>query len=133
VITHRTRNESNLAPVKVRIPCGLLTLEGVLAVPKGAAGIVVFAHGSGSSRHSPRNKFVALVIRESGYGTLLFDLLSAEEEIEDDITWNLRFDIALLASRLAVVTQWLDAQTVFLAAEAAAAFRVRYFVIHPGP
>ena len=57
--------------------------EGTLAIPRGASGIVVFAHGSGSSRHSPRNQFVARVIRESGNGTLLFDLLTAEEEIED--------------------------------------------------
>jgi putative phosphoribosyl transferase len=111
MITHRTRNEHDLAPIEVRIPCASLTLEGVLAVPTGAEGVVVFAHGSGSSRHSLRNQFVARVIRESGYGTLLFDLLTAEEEIEDNITRNLRFDIALLASRLAEVTQWLAAQT----------------------
>ena len=111
MIIHRTRNESDLAPLEVRIPCASVTLEGVLAVPTGATGVVVFAHGSGSSRHSPRNQFVARVIRESGNGTLLFDLLTAEEEIEDNITRNLRFDIALLASRLAEVTQWLVAQT----------------------
>ena len=80
MITHRTRNESDSTPVEVRIPCGAVTLEGALAVPPGANGVVVFAHGSGSSRHSPRNQFVARVIRESGNGTLLFDLLSAEEE-----------------------------------------------------
>jgi putative phosphoribosyl transferase len=112
MITHRTRNESDLAPIEVRIPCASMTLEGVLAVPTEAAGVVVFAHGSGSSRHSPRSQFVARVIRESGYGTLLFDLLTAEEEIEDNITRNLRFDIALLSSRLAEVTRWLVAQTV---------------------
>src|SRR5580704_8058292 len=110
MITHRTRNESDLTPLEVRIPCGAVTLEGALAVPTGAKGVVVFAHGSGSSRHSPRNQFVARVIRESGNGTLLFDLLTAEEEIEDNVTRNLRFDIALLASRLAEVTRWLVAQ-----------------------
>jgi putative phosphoribosyl transferase len=68
---------------------------------------VVFAHGSGSSR---RSQFVARVIRESGNGTLLFDLLTAEEEIEDNVTQRLRFDIGLLASRLAEVTRWLVAQ-----------------------
>jgi pimeloyl-ACP methyl ester carboxylesterase len=68
---------------------------------------VVFAHGSGSSRYSPRIQFVARVIRESGNGTLLFDLLTAEEEIEDNVTRSLRFDIGLLARRLAEVTRWL--------------------------
>jgi putative phosphoribosyl transferase len=70
---------------------------------------VVFAHGSGSSRHSPRNQFVARVICESGNGALLFDLLTAEE-IQDNVTQRLRFDIGLLASRLAEVTRWLVAQ-----------------------
>jgi putative phosphoribosyl transferase len=107
---HRTRNESDSTHVEVRIPCGGVTLEGALAVPPGANGVVVFAHGSGSSRHSPRNQFVARVIRESGNGTLLFDLLTAEEEIEDNVTRSLRFDIGLLASRLAEVTSWLVAQ-----------------------
>ena len=76
----------------------------------GANGIVVFVHGSGSSRHSPRNQFVARVIRESGNGTLLFDLLTADEEIEDNFTRRLRFDIDLLANRLVEVTRWLVAQ-----------------------
>jgi putative phosphoribosyl transferase len=71
---------------------------------------VIFAHGSASSWHSPRNQFVARVIRESGNGTLLFDLLSAEEEIGDNVTRSLRFDIGLLASRLAEVTRWLVVQ-----------------------
>jgi putative phosphoribosyl transferase len=111
MITHRTRNESDSTPVEVRIPCGAVTLEGALAVPPGANGVVVFAHGSGSSRHSPRNQFVARVIRESGNGTLLFDLLTAEEEeIEDNVTRGLRFDIGLLARRLAEVTSWLVEQ-----------------------
>lgn len=110
MIAHRTRNESGSTPVEVRIPCGAVTLEGALAIPPGANGVVVFAHGSGSSRHSPRNQFVARVIRESGNGTLLFDLLTAEEEIEDNVTRSLRFDSGLLASRLAEVTSWLVAQ-----------------------
>ena len=80
--THRPRNECDLTPLEVRIPCGTVTLEGALAIPPGAKGVVVFAHGSGSSRHSPRNQFVAQVIRESGNGTLLFDLLTPDEEIE---------------------------------------------------
>jgi len=81
VITHSMRNESESTPVEVRIPCGTVTLEGTLAILPGANGVVVFAHGS-DSRHNPRNQFVARVIRESGDGTLLFDLLTAEEEIE---------------------------------------------------
>jgi putative phosphoribosyl transferase len=71
---------------------------------------VIFAHGSASSRHSPRNQFVARVIREPGNGSLLCDLLSAEEEIGDNVTRSLRFDIGLLASRLAEVTRWLVVQ-----------------------
>ena len=110
MITHGTRNEADLTPLEVRIPCAAVTLEGTLAFPPGAKGVVVFAHGSGSSRYSPRNQFVARVLRESGNGTLLFDLLTAEEEIEDNVTRSLRFDIALLASRLAEVTRWLVAQ-----------------------
>jgi putative phosphoribosyl transferase len=108
--THRTRNESRSTAIDVRIPCGAVTLPGALMIPSRAKGIVVFVHGSGSSRHSPRNQFVARVIRESGNGTLLFDLLTTEEEIEDDVTRRLRFDIGLLASRLMDVTQWLLAQ-----------------------
>ena len=110
MITHRTRNGSDSTPLEVRIPCGSVTVEGALAIPPGANGVVVFAHGSGSSRHSPRNQFVARVIRESGNGTLLFDLLTAEEEIEDNLTRGLRFDIELLARRLVEVTRWLVAQ-----------------------
>jgi len=71
---------------------------------------VIFAHGSASSRHSPRNQFVARVIRGPGNGSLLCDLLSAEEEIGDNVTRSLRFDIGLLASRLAEVTRWLVVQ-----------------------
>jgi putative phosphoribosyl transferase len=74
-------------------------LAGELIVPVQANGIVVFAHGGGSSRHSPRNQFVARTIRESGSGTLLMDLLTAEEEQVDAVTRHLRFDIGLLASR----------------------------------
>jgi putative phosphoribosyl transferase len=110
MITNRPRKKHDSTPVEVCIPCGAVTLEGALAIPRGANGIVVFAHGSGSSRHSPRNQFVARVIRESGNGTLLFDLLTAEEEIEDNVTRRLRFDIGLLASRLVEVTRWLGEQ-----------------------
>src|SRR5213083_2219907 len=83
-----------------------MLLEGNLSLPENATGVVLFAHGSGSSRHSPRNQFVARVIRESGNGTFLFDLLTREEEIEDNFTARLRFDIGLLARRLVEATRW---------------------------
>jgi dienelactone hydrolase len=92
---------------RVEIPAGNIRLEGELSVPEGAAGVVLFAHGSGSSRHSPRNRFVADVIFKSGTGTLLFDLLTREEEAVDIYTRHLRFDISLLAERLTEATGWL--------------------------
>ena len=82
-------------------------LEGELIIPAGATGIVIFAHGSGSSRHSPRNKFVAQVIRDADIGTLLFDLLTPDEESVDVYTRQLRFDIEMLAGRLAAAARWL--------------------------
>jgi dienelactone hydrolase len=90
----------------VQIPVDGVSLEGKLAVPEGAPGVVVFAHGSGSSRHSPRNNYVADVIRDRGVGTLLFDLLT---EREDQNRQN-RFDIQLLTERLVAVTEWLWGQ-----------------------
>jgi putative phosphoribosyl transferase len=90
-----------------KIPSDGVELEGELNVPARAAGIVLFAHGSGSSRHSPRNQFVARTIREAGVGTLLFDLLTREEEDIDIRTRHLRFDIGLLAERLVDATTWL--------------------------
>jgi putative phosphoribosyl transferase len=91
----------------VQIPSGPATLEGELQVPAGATGVVLFAHGSGSSRHSPRNQFVARTIREAGVGTLLFDLLTREEETVDLQTRHLRFDIGMLAERLEDATNWI--------------------------
>jgi pimeloyl-ACP methyl ester carboxylesterase len=85
-------------------------LEGDLAVPANAPGIVVFAHGSGSSRRSSRNRFVAGELRQAGLGTLLFDLLTSREEAEERDTGHLRFDIGLLADRLIGVTGWLERQ-----------------------
>lgn len=82
-------------------------LEGTLAVPADAAGVVLFAHGSGSSRHSPRNRFIAAELRRARLGTLLIDLLSADEEPIDAGTGELRFDIGLLSSRLIAATDWL--------------------------
>src|SRR5215213_1186451 len=91
----------------VRIPSGGAVLEGELNVPVGATGLVLFAHGTGSSRHSPRNQYVAQVIRKANVGTLLFDLLTREEESVDIRTRQLRFDIGLLARRLVDATDWV--------------------------
>jgi putative phosphoribosyl transferase len=91
----------------VVVPVGSVQLEGELIVPDGASGIVVFAHGSGSSRNSPRNKYVAGVIRDSGLGTLLFDLLTPQEESVDAYTGEYRFDIRMLADRLIAAARWL--------------------------
>jgi pimeloyl-ACP methyl ester carboxylesterase len=92
---------------EVAIRTGPVTLAGTLEVPEDAGGIVLFAHGSGSSRFSPRNRYVAGVIRNAGIGTLLFDLLTPEEEAVDLRTRALRFDIDLLARRLVGATDWL--------------------------
>src|SRR4051794_28224266 len=92
---------------QVRIPAGGAVLEGSLNIPESASGIVLFAHGSGSSRHSPRNQFVARVLREGGLGTLLLDLLTQDEEAIDTDTGHLRFNIGLLAERLVYATDWL--------------------------
>lgn len=90
----------------VRIESDGVALEGNLGVPDGTQAIVLFAHGSGSSRHSPRNHYVAQVLREGGLATLLMDLLTADEERIDMRTRKLRFDIALLARRLVGATDW---------------------------
>ena len=88
----------------VHIPDGPAIIEGMLEVPENAQGIVLFAHGSGSSRLSPRNNYVAKVLRQAGIGTLLMDLLTLQE----DETYETRFDIALLTRRLGVATAWLQ-------------------------
>ena len=95
-------------PTAVRVPVGTHHLAGDLTVPAGASGLVLFAHGSGSSRHSPRNQFVARVLVEHGLATLLIDLLTADEEAIDDMTGQLRFDIGLLADRLVAILEWLQ-------------------------
>jgi putative phosphoribosyl transferase len=94
----------------VKLPFEDVILEGDLAVPGNAGGLVIFAHGSGSGRLSPRNRYVANVLREAGLATLLFDLLTAREEAEDAITGHLRFDIGFLARRLLSVTEWAAVQ-----------------------
>ncbi|WP_151769567.1 dienelactone hydrolase family protein [Streptomyces abyssomicinicus] len=95
----------------VEVPSGGVRLDGDLAVPPDARGVVLFAHGSGSSRHSPRNRAVAEGLRGAGFGTLLMDLLTPAEELEDTATARLRFDIALLAGRLADAVDLLGART----------------------
>src|ERR1700687_2222379 len=91
----------------VRVPAGSVTLEGNLMLPEKSIAIVLFAHGSGSSRHSPRNRYVARVLNEAKLATLLIDLLTLHEEVVDARTAQLRFDIDLLAERLADATDWL--------------------------
>lgn len=91
----------------IQIPIGSVSLSGDLTVVEGSPGIVLFAHGSGSGRHSRRNRYVAKVLQDSGLGTLLFDLLTEEEEVIDERTHHLRFDIGLLTNRLVAVTDWL--------------------------
>ena len=94
----------------VRIPAAGAALDGDLSVPERARGIVLFAHGSGSSRKSSRNRFVAGVLQQAGLATLLMDLLTPEEETADNITGHLRFDIPFLAERLSLATDWLQQQ-----------------------
>lgn len=96
----------------VHLPSGDAHLDGLLRIPKSAKGIVIFVHGSGSSRFSVRNQQVAHVLNQSGLATLLFDLLTPEEEMMDERTREWRFDIALLARRLVDVTHWCVRQLV---------------------
>ena len=92
---------------EVQFPAAGVRLRGTLTMAEDGAAAVIFAHGSGSSRLSPRNREVARAINDAGIGTLLFDLLTSEEEAEDRYTGHLRFDIELLAARLAEATDWL--------------------------
>ncbi len=92
---------------RVRVSAGSVTLEANFNIPADAQGVVLFAHGFGSGRHSPRNRYVAEAIREAGQAALLIDLLTPEEEEADMRTRHLRFDIRLLADRLAGATDWL--------------------------
>jgi dienelactone hydrolase len=95
---------------RVTVPSGEVALEGLLAAPEGSAGIVIFAHGSGSSSASPRNRAVAGFLNAGGLATLLVDLLSAQEQVVDDRTAALRFDIGLLTRRVIDVVDWAGAQ-----------------------
>jgi putative phosphoribosyl transferase len=92
----------------VQVPISAISLEGNLGLPAQPRGVVLFAHGSGSSRHSPRNRYVAWVLRDAGLATLLIDLLTPQEEQIDRRTAHLRFDIGLLAGRLVAATDWLQ-------------------------
>src|SRR5690606_15357768 len=104
--THAAGADGGVREVRIA-PTGL---EGLLGIPPGAGALVVFAHGSGSSRLSPRNRFVAGVLQRAGLGTLLFDLLTPDEQREDDITGRLRFDIDFLSARMLAVTNWVHDQ-----------------------
>jgi putative phosphoribosyl transferase len=105
----------------IRIKAGSAELEGNLSIPAGANGIVLFAHGSGSSRHSPRNRYVARALQDAGLGTVLIDLLTAAEEREDLRTRRVRFDIDLLAERVVDASDWLTQN------RATADLRIGYF------
>jgi putative phosphoribosyl transferase len=91
----------------IQVTSGPVVLEGNLGLVNGASGVVLFAHGSGSRRHSPRNRYVARALRDAGLATLLIDLLTADEEAVDARTGRLRFDIELLTERLVGATDWL--------------------------
>lgn len=95
---------------EVQIPTEGMALDADLCIPAKARGLVLFAHGSGSGRHSPRNRFVAWTLQCAGFGTLLFDLLTRQEEIEDTADGHLRFDVELLARRLTAAAVWSAAQ-----------------------
>src|SRR5438094_6483041 len=95
---------------EVRIPAGHAVLSGNLTIPENAVALVLFAHGSGSSRHSPRNQFVARTLNDAALATLLFDLLTPEEEAIDLNTREHRFNIRLLAERLVHATRWAKQQ-----------------------
>jgi pimeloyl-ACP methyl ester carboxylesterase len=103
-------NKTNTENRYVQILSTGVRLEGIVSIPEEARGFVLFVHGSGSSRHSPRNQYVAQTLQEGGMATLLFDLLTAYEEESDLQNRYLRFDINLLARRTAGVFEWLDLQ-----------------------
>jgi putative phosphoribosyl transferase len=111
----------------IQISIDSISLSGDLSIPPNAQGIVLFAHGSGSGRHSPRNRYVAKVLQEASLSTLLFDLLTEDEEIIDEQTRHLRFDIELLANRLIGATDWLLQQQQFDASTSGNIPSIGYF------
>lgn len=101
---------SEFSPESIRIEAGQVLLDGDLTLPTSPSGLVVFVHGSGSSRLSPRNRLVAKAINDQGMATLLFDLLTPDEEQVDQFTREYRFDIALLSERMVATVDWIDRQ-----------------------
>ena len=99
--------------LSVTVPANEVNLAADVTLPADARGLVIFAHGSGSSRHSRRNRFVAQILNEAGLGTMLIDLLTEQEEIVDDQTAQLRFDIPFLGRRLVAITDWVVQQRTF--------------------
>jgi putative phosphoribosyl transferase len=93
------------------VPAGGVTLDADTFLPENAAGLVIFAHGSGSSRHSPRNRHVSELLNTGGLATMLVDLLTLAEEASDRHTGDFRFDVAMLGSRLREITEWVGEQT----------------------
>ncbi|HET7584673.1 MAG TPA: alpha/beta family hydrolase [Gemmatimonadaceae bacterium] len=108
--TPATGTSRDAASRAVSVPAGTVTLAGDLTIPTDAEAIVLFAHGSGSSRHSPRNRRVARTLQDAALATLLMDLLTVDEERVDERTRQLRFDIELLATRLVAAIDWLGQQ-----------------------
>jgi putative phosphoribosyl transferase len=124
----------------VQVPAGAVTLEGNLTVPEQPRGVVLFAHGSGSSRHSPRNRYVARLLNEAKLATFLIDLLTLHEEVIDSRTARLRFDIELLAERLVDATDWLtqlpdtkDLRVGYFGASTGAAAALAAAALRPDP
>src|SRR2546425_8735815 len=107
VVASKLRREKDEQDLSITGESRNMTLDGDLFIPKNVEALIVFAHGSGSGRHSARNQFVAKVLNDSSFATLLVDLLTIEEMEIDAETRHLRFDIGLLASRLMVVTNWI--------------------------
>jgi pimeloyl-ACP methyl ester carboxylesterase len=106
----RSRTNTEVTSEAVKVPAGAVTIDGDLELPDAATGLVVFAHGSGSSRFSQRNRAVAGVLEDAGFATLLLDLLTPEEESLDERTREYRFDIPLLGRRVVAATDWVQAR-----------------------
>lgn len=106
------QHASDATETAIRIPIGDDTLQGDVTIPKAATGLVVFAHGSGSSRHSPRNQYVARLLERRHLATLLIDLLTSEEDSVDEFTGQYRFNIPMLAKRLVAIVDWLKASNM---------------------
>lgn len=108
--TSDTRQSRNTTVLEASIAAGDARITGTLSMPHAARGVVAFAHGSGSGRFSPRNRFVAAALEDAGFATLLVDLLTADEQAIDSRTQEFRFDVALLAARTVAVVDWLECE-----------------------